>query len=88
MRLMNKSDDEIMAWGRWSSDAYKRYVRDCLSNMISKSTLMDAPEDIGSSANSDEPTSTTVDGGSSSGLDHQRVEALHKVPASQTRFPR
>ena len=46
MRLMNKSDDEIMAWGRWSSDAYKRYVRDCLSNMISKSTLMDAPEDI------------------------------------------
>ena len=46
MRLMNKSDDEIMAWGRWSSDAYKRYDRDCLSNMISKSTLMDAPEDI------------------------------------------
>ena len=32
MRLMNKSDDEIMAWGRWSY-AYKRYVRDCLSNM-------------------------------------------------------
>ena len=27
LRLLGCSDDEIMAWGRWSSDAYRRYVR-------------------------------------------------------------
>ena len=27
LRMNGMSDDEIMAWGRWSSDAYRRYIR-------------------------------------------------------------
>ena len=39
LRLLGRSDDEIMAWGRWSSDAYRRYVR-AHTQQFSKVTMM------------------------------------------------
>jgi len=33
LKMRGRSDDEIMMWGRWSSEAYRRYVRASLQNM-------------------------------------------------------
>lgn len=34
LKAQGVRDDEIMAWGRWSSDCYRRYIRVMLSSLI------------------------------------------------------
>ena len=34
LKAQGVHDDEIMAWGRWSSDCYRRYIRVMLSSLI------------------------------------------------------
>ena len=40
LKMRGRSDDEIMMWGRWSSEAYRRYVRASLQNMLSAASCL------------------------------------------------
>ena len=40
LKMRGRSDDEIMMWGRWSSEAYRRYMRASLQNMLSAASCL------------------------------------------------